>query len=236
MELPSLKTLTQAGGRLDPSLSAEMASECRQRQIRFFTMYGQAEATARMSYLPPEKALEKAGSIGMAIPGGEFWIEDDAGNRIDADEGCGELIYRGANVTLGYAGGYADLSKGDENHGVLKTGDIARRDTDGYYYIVGRKKRFLKLFGHRINLQEVEDDLRRRGIDGACGGVDDCLKVYVVGVAPEMCANVRSLVAQQLKAHPSAIEVVPVGKLPRNEAGKILYAQLSSTEPQVDPA
>lgn len=235
MELPSLRTLTQAGGKLDPSLSAEMASECRKRQIRFFTMYGQAEATARMSYLSPEKALEKAGSIGFAIPGGEFWIEDDAGSRCDTEEVCGELIYRGANVTLGYASGYADLAKGDENCGVLRTGDIARRDADGYYYIVGRKKRFLKLFGHRINLQEVEDELRRHGVEGACGGVDDHMKVFVVSAGAEICANVRSLVAQQLKAHPSAIEVVAVGALPRNEAGKILYAHLPSTEPQADP-
>ena len=156
MDLPNLKILTQAGGKLSRELSEEFATICEQKGIRFLVMYGQAEAAPRMSYLPSEYAISKAGSIGIAIPGGEFWLVDDNGNVIPDSDTVGELIYKGDNVTMGYAASCEDLCKGDENGGVLKTGDMAKQDADGFYYIVGRKKRFLKLFGNRVNLDEVE--------------------------------------------------------------------------------
>ena len=101
-------------------------------------MYGQTEATARMSYLPEDMAREKYASIGIAIPGGKFSLIDTDGNEIITADVDGELIYEGANVSMGYAESIADLAKGDENNGVLHTGDVARRDNDGYYYITGR--------------------------------------------------------------------------------------------------
>ena len=91
-------------------------------------MYGQCEATARMSYLPPGRALDKVGSMGVAIPGGKFTLIDVDGNAIVEPEVTGELVYEGANVTLGYAECAEDLAKGDERHGRLITGDMAKRD------------------------------------------------------------------------------------------------------------
>ena len=150
-KLPSLRTMTQAGGKILPALHQKFAEYARREGKNFVVMYGQCEATARMSYLPPERALDKVGSMGVAIPGGRFSLIDVDGREITEPDVTGELVYDGANVTLGYAECADDLSKGDERHGRLVTGDIAKRDTDGFYYVVGRKKRFLKIFGNRVN-------------------------------------------------------------------------------------
>jgi len=94
--------------------------------------------------------------MGIAVPGGELTLIDTDGKEIIASDVIGELVYRGPNVTLGYAECGADLAKGNERHGVLATGDMAKRDADGFYYILYRKKRFLKIFGNRVNLDEIE--------------------------------------------------------------------------------
>ena len=224
MELPSLKVLTQAGGKLSPELSEEFATVCEQKGIRFFVMYGQTEATARMSYLPSEYAISKAGSIGIAIPSGEFWLEDENGNAISDQDTIGELVYRGDNVTLGYAVSCKDLCKGDENGGVLKTGDIAKCDADGFYYIVGRKKRFLKLFGNRVNLDEVEQLIKGLGYECAWSGEDDHLRIYTTN--KENGSTIKSFVAERTGIHVSGFDVISVEYIPRNNAGKTIYSEL----------
>ena len=225
IDLPSLNILTQAGGKLSTDLSLEFATICEQKRIRFFVMYGQAEATSRMSYLPSEYAISKAGSIGIAIPGGEFWLEDDSGNVVTGDDTVGELIYRGDNVTLGYASGREDLSKGDENNGVLKTGDLAKRDAEGFYYVVGRKKRFLKLFGNRVSLDEVEQLIHGLGHQCVCAGQDDHMRIYTSD--KDNLAKIKNFVAERTGIHPSAFNMVYIENIPRNAAGKILYSALS---------
>lgn len=227
MALPSLRTLTQAGGRMEPALSREFAEQCVERGIRYYTMYGQAEATARMSYLAPEFALEKCGSIGKPIPGGKFWLEDERGERIESSGCSGQLVYRGANVTMGYAQGYADLAKPDESGGVLRTGDLAQRDDDGFYYITGRLKRFLKLFGHRVNLQEVEQLLLAQGHVAVCAGEDDRLAVYLCGGDGPAALAAKQMLVDTLKTPASAIAIHVIDSVPRNEAGKILYGELA---------
>lgn len=224
MELPSLKILTQAGGKLRPDLVREFAAICEQKGIRFIVMYGQTEATARMSYLPSEYAISKSGSMGIAIPGGAFWLEDDKGNVIADSDTVGELIYKGDNVSMGYAASCEDLNKGDENGGVLKTGDMAKRDADGFYYIVGRKKRFLKLFGNRVNLDDVEQLIKEIGHNCVCSGDDDHLRIYTCD--KENHATIKSFVAERTGIHPSAFDVIYIESIPRNEVGKILYSAL----------
>ncbi len=134
--ISTMKTLTQAGGKLNNSLLEYFITHSRQRNINFFSMYGQTEATARMSYLPPEQALEKLGSIGIPIPGGQFELQDDSKSIITEPNRVGELVYKGNNVSLGYAECTEDLINGDDNQGVLFTGDLAYFDIDGFYYIV----------------------------------------------------------------------------------------------------
>ncbi len=224
MDLPSLKYITQAGGKLSLELSAEFTDICAQKNIKFYVMYGQTEATARMSYLPWEYARTKVGSIGIAIPGGRFWIEDEEGNVIEECDTPGELVYQGDNVTLGYAKSRFDLCKGDENRSVLHTGDVSKRDADGFYYIVGRKKRFLKMFGNRVNLDEVEQLIRTAGYNCACAGTDDNLKIYVTKLADK--DRLRSYIAKRTGINQAGITFVSINKIPRNESGKVLYSAL----------
>lgn len=224
MDLPSLRYITQAGGKLSKEMAEEFNGICKEKKIRLIVMYGQTEATARMSYLPWENAEEKAGSMGIAIPGGRFELWDIDEKPIEQADTVGELVYYGDNVTLGYAQSYSDLNSGDERGGCLVTGDMAKRDADGFYYIVGRKKRFLKIFGNRINLDEVEGLLKKEGYIGVCAGKDDAMKIYVTQNQEK--EKILDFVSKTTHLSKSAFEVVQIDEIPRNEAGKILYSKL----------
>lgn len=226
MNLPSLRTMTQAGGKLSPELHRKFAEYAANTGKRFIVMYGQTEATARMAYLPPEYALSKVGSMGIAIPGGKFKLIDADGNEITEPEVVGELVYEGANVTLGYAESGSDLAKGDERNGVLVTGDMAKRDKDGFYYIVGRKKRFLKIFGSRVNLDETERLVKSgfSGLDAACAGKDDEMVVFITDKTKEK--EVQKFLEEKMNLNHLAFRVKYIDSIPKNESGKILYTAL----------
>ncbi|PJK16964.1 AMP-dependent synthetase [Chryseomicrobium excrementi] len=221
MELPSLKQLTQAGGKLQPALTKKFAELCDQRGIRFFTMYGQTEATARMSYVPSNKSLEKAGTIGIAIPGGDLFLEDENGERITEPYVSGELLYNGPNVSLGYAESLEDLLKGDDNKGSLRTGDVAYFDEDGYFTITGRLKRMIKMFGTRISLDELEGLLNKHGHEVVCAGEDDKLFIYTLQDDQDA---VKKLMKENLNLRGFAVRKLDA--FPRNPYGKILYSEL----------
>ena len=225
-KLPSLRTMTQAGGKILPALHRKFAEYAQREGKNFVVMYGQCEATARMSYLPPERALDKVGSMGVAIPGGRFSLIDVNGKEIVEPEVTGELVYEGANVTLGYAECVDDLSKGDERQGRLVTGDMAKCDADGFYYVVGRKKRFLKIFGNRVNLDETERLIKDRfpGMDCACGGVDDKMKIFVAEGGREK--EIQDFVSEKTHLNFTAFDVVPINSIPKNASGKTLYSEL----------
>lgn len=224
MELPSLRYLTQAGGRLGRELAEEFNAICEEKGIRLIVMYGQTEATARMSYLPWEDAGRKAGSIGIPIPGGKFELVDANGQLIDGADVVGELVYCGSNVTPGYAKSRMDLAKPDENKGVLYTGDMAKRDEDGFYYVVGRKKRFLKIFGNRVNLDEVENLLKKEGIENACTGQDDRMVVFLTD--PLRAAAAEGFLVEHMRISRSGFIIRQIEEIPRSEAGKVLYSAL----------
>lgn len=226
MELPTLKSMTQAGGKLQPELHKKFAEYAVQNSKRFYVMYGQAEATARMSYLPYQVSLEKYGSMGIAIPGGKFSIIDIDGNEIHEPYTPGELVYEGPNVTPGYAECGEDLVKGDERNGRLETGDMAHFDSEGYYYIVGRKKRFLKIFGNRVNLDEMDRMVKAHfgNIDCVSTGRDD--KMYLFITDPTQQDYVRKFLFQKTGLHISAFTVKVIPQIPRNDSGKTLYQEL----------
>ncbi|MEG2522327.1 MAG: AMP-binding protein [Lachnospiraceae bacterium] len=227
MQLPSLRYMTQAGGKLTPKLHKLFAEYAIENGKKFIVMYGQTEATARMSYLPYNRSLEKYGSVGIAIPGGMFELIDVKGEIIETPDMTGELVYKGNNVTLGYAETGEDLSKGDERHGVLVTGDMAKRDEDGFYYIVGRKKRFLKIYGNRVNLDEVEKLLKTEyhAFDCACSGVDD--KLYVFITNSQYSRSVKKFIAEKTGINMIAFKIVVVDEIPKNDAGKTLYREMN---------
>lgn len=226
MELPSLRYMTQAGGKLSPELHRKMAEYAQKNNKKFVVMYGQCEATARMGYLPAEKALEKCGSMGIAIPGGKFHLIDVNGKEIEQAHFTGELVYEGANVTLGYAECVEDLAKGDERKGKLETGDMAQRDEEGFYYIVGRKKRFLKIFGNRVNLDEIDQLVKKEfnNIDFASSGIDDHMYLFVVD--EQMKEPVREFVVKKTGLNPSAFTSVVIPEIPKTDAGKVKFKEL----------
>lgn len=226
MNLPSLRYMTQAGGKLIPELHAKFAEYANKNGKKFIVMYGQCEATARMGYLPAEKAIEKCGSMGIAIPGGEFKLVDGNNDEITRPYTTGELVYKGENVTLGYAECGADLSKGDEHGGVLQTGDMAQFDEDGYYYIVGRKKRFLKIYGNRVNLDEIDRLIKGKfeGIDCASAGIDDHMYLFLTD--EKRSEAVRSFIVEKTGLNSSAFKTVIIAEIPKNDAGKTLYKEL----------
>lgn len=228
MDLPSLKTMTQAGGKLLPELHKKFAEYAQNSNRNFIVMYGQTEATARMGYLPANKSLEKYGSMGIAIPGGKFDLLDSQNQIITENNIVGELVYSGDNVTLGYALCGEDLIKGDERHGYLQTGDMAKRDEDGFYYIVGRLKRFLKIFGNRINLDETERLIKSNfsDIECACGGHDDLMKIYVVTNDQSVLKEIRKFISEKTHLNLTAFKIVTVNEIPKNDSGKVLYKEL----------
>lgn len=225
MNLPSLRTMTQAGGKITPELHEKFAVWAAETGRRFVVMYGAAEATSRMGYLPPEKAVEKKGSMGIPIPGGKFTLIGADGQKITEPGTTGELVYEGKNVTLGYAERGEDLILGDERRGRLETGDMAQFDREGYYFIVGRKKRFLKIYGNRTNLDEIDRMVRTEfGIEAASAGKDDHLYLFVTDAGK--AEQVRDFVIGKTKLNPAAFRVVVLDEIPKNEAGKILYSKL----------
>jgi len=225
MELPHLNTLTQAGGKLNEELNREFSEHCLQTGKKFYVMYGQTEATARMSYLPPQYSLAKLGSMGIAIPGGEFKLVDESGKLIEENDCVGELVYKGRNVSLGYAERAEDLAKGDENKGTLITGDLAKRDNDGFYTIVGRKKRFIKIFGNRINLDEAERLIKNIIPDCACGGSDDQMVIYLTDI--EKQNEVIQYISSKTGIHLQAFSVKHIERIPKNSSGKTIYSELN---------
>ena len=228
MDLPDLTLLTQGGGRMTKELNLKFAEFCRDNGKRWIATYGQSECTARMAWLPAKWAVEKVGSIGIAVPNGELSLIDMDGQPITAPHTEGEMCYRGKNVTMGYARKRDDLLLGDERHGFIRTGDLAYFDEDGCYYIVGRMGRFLKLFGMRVGLDECERIVKGAfpGLECACVGTDEKMLVYLTDESYK--DRVKEELVNRLKLVATSFEVRIIPAIPKNEAGKILYAKLDN--------
>jgi acyl-CoA synthetase (AMP-forming)/AMP-acid ligase II len=214
MEIPTLRYITQAGGRLAPEKVKRYAELGLTKGFDLFVMYGATEATARMAYLPPKLATDYPHTIGQAIPGGSFDLAED-----------GELLYSGPNVMMGYAERSADLGLGSTID-TLHTGDLARRTGSGLYEIVGRKSRFLKMFGLRISLDAVESFAGNDQHATFVTGTDDTLVLATesrIGLDPE---RLRSEAAQQFGLPLSSIITEVYDDIPRLESGKVDYPSI----------
>lgn len=227
MELPDLELLTQGGGKMPTDLNLKFAQYCQQHGKRWIATYGQSECTARMAYLPPKWAVEKVGSIGIAVPNAELSIIAEDGTPITTPHTEGEMCYRGKNVTMGYAYHSQDLALGDERNGFIHTGDLAYFDEDGCYYIVGRKGRFLKLFGMRVGLDECEQIIQNEcGADCACVGTDENMIVYITN--PNKQQAVKDALIQKTHIVATAFEIRVISEIPKNPTGKKLYSKLEN--------
>ena len=223
---PSLRTLTQAGGRLEPALVRHFHDVARARDGRLFVMYGQTEATARIAVLPPGELPARAGAVGRALPGGELRIVRD-GLAVAAGE-VGEVIYRGPNVMMGYAEGRAELARGDDLGGELATGDLGYLDGDGFLWITGRSKRIAKVFGLRVSLDELEAMARAQPDAPAVAAIAgaDRVTIFLEGADEAAAAACRQALSARTGIHPSGFVVTPIAVLPRLPSGKLDYRAL----------
>jgi acyl-coenzyme A synthetase/AMP-(fatty) acid ligase len=223
---PSVRTWTQAGGRLGPEQVSYWASETAARGCRFFVMYGQTEAGPRMSYVDPADLPEHAASIGRAIPGATLSLIDDRGQVIEEAGREGELVCQSPSIMMGYAFAPEDLALGDVMGGRLQTGDLARRDAEGRYFISGRKSRFVKLMGVRVNLDDIENLARSAGYSAAVAGRDDLVVIGIEGAGDAEAEALKQKAIDVFSFSPRALQVRALDALPRGAGGKPRYADL----------
>jgi acyl-coenzyme A synthetase/AMP-(fatty) acid ligase len=232
--VPSLRLITQAGGRLAPDLVRHFARTGAAHGVEFCVMYGQTEAAPRMSWLPPHLAEAAPGSIGRAIPGGKLSILDVDGDAIAEPGRSGELVYEGPNVMVGYAQGRADLAA-TEVLPCLHTGDIAHFDENGLFYIDGRTSRFVKPNGVRVSLDDIERDLVPDFPEAAVTG-DDRRIVVALGAARTDPDALVDRLATATALPPDLFIVVQDRPIPRLANGKVDYTAMLTAHaaPQSD--
>lgn len=233
LSFPRLRYLTQAGGAMAPD-TIDWVREAF-RPAKLFVMYGQTEATARLSYLPPERAAEKRGSIGVPIPGVELKVVDERGGELPPGE-TGHLVARGANVTPGYLDEPGETAA-ILHDGWLWTGDLARRDEDGFLFHQGRSKEIIKVKGHRVSPAEIEfilashPDLAEVAVVGSkhdlWGEVPIAFVVPRPGTDPTE-GQLRAWCRERLPIFKVPNRFTTLAALPRNSAGKLLRAELSA--------
>ena len=220
----SLNVITQAGGKLRYEIASELVKLAKQHGVKFVSMYGQTEATSRISYLDPKFCDTKLGSIGKPIPKGKMWLENDNFEVITTAGHRGELVYKGPNVSWGYSHDYNDLSIPDQNNETLRTGDLAYFDKDGFFYLDGRLKRIAKIFGIRLNLDELEEKMFDEGFLVVCLEAEEKVDVFF---EMEYCLDelLNSLV-KITRQNRKGFLCVKISRFPRTVSGKINYNDL----------
>ena len=225
MELPYLKTLSEGGGKLSDARFIQLAEYAQKNNKRFIASFGTTETSARMAFLPAELALTKTGSIGRAIPEGELFLIDENGTKLTEPEAEGEMCYRGPNVTMGYAVKKEELLNGDDFNGEYHTGDLARRDFDGCYFVTGRMSRFLKLLSYRVSLDQCERLIQEQfNIDCACTGTDQRMEIYITDGVKQK--EVLGFISEKTNLFKTLFKVHVIESIPRNDSGKIRYKEL----------
>jgi acyl-CoA synthetase (AMP-forming)/AMP-acid ligase II len=219
----TLRTMTQAGGGMKTELISDYHRTALRNKKRFYVMYGQTEATARIAYVPPERLGEKIGAVGIPVPGGALRLEP-----VDDVPDGRQLVYEGPNVMLGYASGPQDLALGDVQRGLLHTGDLGRMDDDGYFYVIGRLNRIAKIFGNRVNLADIEKEVEQRfPCRAAAIEREDKIGLLVEPYAPLDLCDVRLHLARFLSVRPHVVRVELIDQIPMTSSGKKCYAALS---------
>ena len=229
---PFFKQMIIAGGNLPEELYDRCVSFSEKNNSIFGIGYGQTEATAVISELEADKVKTKKGSIGKGLSKIELFLEDD-GEVIKEPYREGELVCKGPNVALGYAKDRNDLSKSDEFNSTLYTGDLAYFDEDGYFYIKGRKSRFVKIYGNRISLDNIESIIKEKykNIDVACTGKDNNIDIFINNKSHVQ--EIESYILDLFNLNKSVINTNYIESIPRNESGKILYSKLIETNEEL---
>jgi acyl-CoA synthetase (AMP-forming)/AMP-acid ligase II len=230
---PHLRVIQQAGGRLAPAFINELREALPDTKI--FVMYGQTEATSRLSYLPPEFLDSKPGSIGRGMPGVKLRVLNEAGLAVRPGE-IGEIVAEGRNIAGGYWGSPQESAE-TFREGRLHTGDLATVDDDDFIYIVDRAKDFLKCRGERVSCQKLEEQLLMFEdlLEVAVVGIPDdvlgeAVKAFVVSRRPvqDLPERLSAFCRTRMPGHLCPKEIVVLDVLPKNPAGKVMKATLRS--------
>lgn len=199
----SIKYLTQAGGKLEEDCINYFGKICKKNKIKFFIMYGQTEASPRITCLPWKLFFTKHKSVGKPLSGYRVTIKKN-GKELKKPFEIGEIIVKGKNVSLGYAESLKDLKKGNTNKFILNTGDIGFKDKDGFVFITGRSKRIIKIFGKRFNLEDIENYLKKEGYKIRCRPTDN--KLYLEASKKEIKnKNIINIISKQFSLNKNYI-------------------------------
>ena len=217
--LLKLKYLTVAGGHLDLDIKKYFLNLSLKKRFKFFIMYGQTEASPRISCFNTALDRTKLDSIGKPIQGVNLIIVNEKNKIITKPFKKGEITVIGSNVCLGYANKSKDLQKGDVNKSLIKTGDIGYFDNDKYFYITGRKKKISKILGIRINLNDIEIYLKNKNIISYCQPSNKKLKIKIMGNYNK--DNILDLVGKKYKINKNFIEITKTKKLKKYNFKKI---------------
>jgi len=230
-ELKSMRKFQQAGGKLQTVLIQELVDSVPQANV--YVMYGQTEATARLSYLPPDLLSTKLGSIGKGIPGVTLRVIGDDGAQVTTGK-VGEIFASGDNISPGYWND-AEASEGKFVEGVLHTGDLATVDDDGFIFVVDRKADFIKSYGYRVSSQRVEECIVElpEVVGAAVIGEQDLVRGEAIWafVVQRTGANLTAEdiinhCGNRLANYMVPKEVVFLNSLPMNAHGKIVKNEL----------
>ncbi|MFQ3250126.1 MAG: acyl-CoA synthetase (AMP-forming)/AMP-acid ligase II [Glaciecola sp.] len=246
-DLPHLRYFTQAGGKLAANKVTLLSEYATKQDKAFYVMYGQTEATARMSYVSPSTLTRKANTIGKAIPNTQLMLVDEVGNELKQAHQQGQLVFKGKNVMLGYAKQRSELDSFNRVL-ALNTGDLGYMDEEGDFFITGRLKRIVKIFGERVSLDQLED-LVQQHLLGLRNGLMSSVEAQVAAVGDDKIINIalkmsdgaaksvdfielqqilKKAIQSETGIHPSALKIVKVEALPLLPNGKTHYRNLQA--------
>ena len=224
IKINSLKYLTQAGGKLEKNKLKEIINFCKKHNLKFFSMYGQTEASPRISYLKPEFSEKKIGSIGKGLSGNKIYIINDTGKKILKPYVEGEIICEGKNVFMGYSKNYNDLNRPNEKNYKLKTGDLGFFDKDGFFFITSRISRITKIFGNRIDLGDLESLMKQKGYKVVC--LSDNKKIFIFIEKKYNKTNLINTISQITNLNISSFKLIKLKYFPRTSNNKVSYSEL----------
>tara|TARA_B100000989_G_scaffold222150_1_gene169811 strand:+ start:19239 stop:20660 length:1422 start_codon:yes stop_codon:yes gene_type:complete len=228
IKINSLKYLTHAGGKIEKNKLKEIIKFSNKNNLKFFSMYGQTEASPRISYLKPEFSKKKIGSIGKGIPGNKIYLIDHLGNIISKPYVEGEIVCEGKNVFMGYSRSYKDLSEPNQNNFKLKTGDLGFFDKDRFFYVTSRISKIAKIFGNRIDLGTLEDFLDLKGYQVAC--LSNNKKIFVFFEKKFKKKILINTISRITNLNISSFELIKLECLPRTLNNKINYDKLKKLD------
>tara|TARA_B110000008_G_C16921446_1_gene544933 strand:- start:47 stop:1468 length:1422 start_codon:yes stop_codon:yes gene_type:complete len=228
IKIDTLRYLTHAGGKIEKNKLKEIIKFCNKNKLKFFSMYGQTEASPRISYLKPKFSEKKIGSIGKGIPGTKIYIIDNSGKKVLKPLVEGEIICEGKNVFMGYSKNCDDLEKPNKKNYKLRTGDLGFFDKDGFFYVTSRINKIAKIFGNRVDLGALENFMSQKGYKVAC--LSNNNKIFIFIEKKYNKTNLINVISKITNLNISSFELIKLKYLPRTSNNKISYNELKKLD------